>query len=77
MILAAMTVYIIEQKFSIAAIWALVAAILSWIGLLHSYQWTSADTVIHLGWGSGAQWAIGYSLLALLLLYAQWQSKAN
>jgi len=77
MILAAMTVYIIEQKFSIAAFWALVAAILSWIGLLHSYQWTIADTVIHLGWGSGAQWAIGYSLLALLLLYAQWQSKSN
>lgn len=73
MILAAITVYIIEQKFSQAALWSLVAALLAWIGLLHSYQWTIGDTVIQLGWGVGSQWAIGYALLAILLFYAQWQ----
>jgi len=73
MILAAMTVYIIEREFGKAALWSLVAAILAWVGLLHSYRWTIGDTAIHLGWGAGASWSLGYALLALLLLYAQWQ----
>ena len=75
MILAAITVYIIEQKFNLAALWSFLAGGLSWVGLLHSYQWTISDTVIHLGWGNGAQWAFAYFLLALLLLYAHWQFK--
>jgi AGZA family xanthine/uracil permease-like MFS transporter len=75
MILAAITVYIIEQNFARAALWALIAAALAWVGLLHSYQWTMGDTVIALGWGAGAPWAIGYGLFALVLLYAQWQHK--
>ena len=53
MILAAMTVYIIEQKFGLAALWAIAAGILSWLGLMHSYRWTGADTVMALGWGPG------------------------
>ncbi|WLT37418.1 hypothetical protein NON20_16330 [Synechocystis sp. B12] len=72
MILAAMTVYIIEQKFGLAALWAIAAGILSWLGLMHSYRWTGADTVMALGWGAGASWAISYFLLALLLIYVQW-----
>lgn len=73
MILATMTVHIIDRQFGKAGLWCLGAAALSWVGLLHSYQWTIGDTVIHLGWGTGGPWAIGYSLLALLLFYAQWQ----
>ncbi|MDJ0713852.1 MAG: NCS2 family permease [Prochloraceae cyanobacterium] len=72
-ILAAITVYIIEKEFGKAALWSIIAAILSWFGLLHSYQWTIADTVIHLGWGAGAPWAVSYVLLAILFLYAQWR----
>jgi AGZA family xanthine/uracil permease-like MFS transporter len=75
MILAALTVYIIEKHFGKAALWSLLAAALAWVGLLHSYQWTMGDTVIALGWGAGAQWAIAYGLLAVLLFYAQWQNK--
>ena len=73
MILATLTVHIIDRSFGKAALWSLGAAALSWVGLLHSYQWTIADTVIYLGWGVGSSWAIGYGLLALLLFYAQWQ----
>ena len=73
MILAAITVYIIEKKFLQAALWSLLAAVLSWIGLLHSYQWTVGDTVIKLGWGAGSQWASAYILLTMVFLYAQWQ----
>ena len=73
MILATMTVHIIDRQFGKAALWSVGAAALSWVGLLHSYQWTIADTVINLGWGTGAAWAAGYGLLTLLLFYAQWQ----
>ncbi|HAC62253.1 MAG TPA: permease [Cyanothece sp. UBA12306] len=76
-ILAAMTVYIIDKKFGIAACWSLGAAVLSWIGLLHSYQWTLGDTALKLGWGVGSQWAIAYCLLALILFYVQWQEKRS
>ncbi|MGK7874982.1 MAG: NCS2 family permease [Xenococcaceae cyanobacterium] len=73
MILATITVHIIEREFSKAALWSLVAAGASWVGLLHSYRWTMGDTVLQLGWGAGAPWGISYGLLALLLFYAQWQ----
>jgi len=73
MILATVTVHILDRQFGKAAVWCLGAAALSWVGLLHSYQWTIGDTVIALGWGVGAPWAAGYGLFALLLLYAQWQ----
>lgn len=72
MILAAITVHIIDREFTKAALWSLLAACLSWFGLLHSYRWTIADTVLRLGWGVGAPWAIAYALLALLFFYAQW-----
>jgi AGZA family xanthine/uracil permease-like MFS transporter len=74
MILAAITVFIIEQKFDRAAFWSLAAALLSWIGLMHSYRWTQADTVINFGWATGSSWATGYCLLAVLFLYAHWRS---
>jgi len=73
MILAAMVVYIVEGQFGKAAIWSSIAALLAWVGLIHSYDWTVADTVINLGWGTGDRWAVGYLLVTLVLLYAWWQ----
>lgn len=72
MTLAAITVYIIEQKFGLAALWAVGAAILAWMGLIHSFAWTPTDTVVELGWGAGAEWAIGYLMMAILFLFAAW-----
>ncbi len=71
MILAAMTVFIIERQFAKAALWSFAAAVLSWFGLMHSYEWSPGDTVLNLGWGTGGQWAIAYVLLGILLVYAQ------
>ena len=76
MILAAMTVFIIEREFAQAALWSLLAAALAWVGLIHSYQWSISDTVLRLGWGTGLQWTIGYILLGILLFYAQWQKQS-
>jgi adenine/guanine/hypoxanthine permease len=70
MLLAAMTVAIIDRQFWQAAIYAGICALLSFVGLMHSYRWTIADTAINLGWGTGTEWAIGYLLLAILFIYA-------
>lgn len=75
MILAAITVYIIERDFKKAAYWSIAAALLSWVGLMHSYRWTVADTVVNLGFGTGTPWAVGYILLAILFFYTQWQTR--
>ncbi|PZD70882.1 hypothetical protein C1752_08876 [Acaryochloris thomasi RCC1774] len=75
MLLSGMTVYIIDRDFGKAALWSLIAALLSWIGLIHSFQWTPTDTVVKLGWGAGAQWAVSYLLLTLLFLYAAWRTR--
>ena len=70
MILAAMTVAIIERRFTLAAAWCAAAAALSAVGLMHAYQFTPGDTVLQLvpAW----PWAIGYAIVALSLLAAQW-----
>jgi AGZA family xanthine/uracil permease-like MFS transporter len=75
MALAAITVYIIEGQFSTAVFWALGAAVLAWFGLIHSYQLTASDTQVNLGWGTGRDWAIGYGLFALMLVYAAWRRR--
>jgi adenine/guanine/hypoxanthine permease len=72
MILAGITVYIIERDFRKAAYWSIAAAVLSWFGLMHSYRWTVSDTVVNLGFGTGVAWAVGYFLLAILFFYTEW-----
>ncbi|MBI5504163.1 MAG: NCS2 family permease [Deltaproteobacteria bacterium] len=67
MILAAVTAEIIEQRFVRAAVWCLAGAALSWVGLMHAYIWTPGDTVVALGWGSGAPWAVAYLGAAIVL----------
>jgi AGZA family xanthine/uracil permease-like MFS transporter len=66
MLLSGMLVYVIEQRFRAAALCALVAAGLSWVGLMHAWRFTSADTVLNPGWGTGHSWALGYLAMALV-----------
>ena len=68
MLLAAMLVYVIEQRFRAAALTALAAAGLSWVGLMHAWRFTPADTVLQPGWGSGREWALGYLAMAVVFL---------
>lgn len=76
-LLAAMTVFIIERQFGWAGVCMLVAAGFSWVGLMHSYRWMPSDTVLHPGWGTGGTWAAGYLLLALLFYWAAWRHPAT
>ena len=70
MLLAGMLVYVIEQRFLAASVIALVAALAAWLGLIHAWQFTSADTVLKLGWGTGGPWALAYLLMAAVFLLA-------
>ena len=73
MLLSAATVGVIERRWVIAAAWCAVAALLSAMGLMHSYQWTPDDTVLKLtpAW----PFAAGYAVMALLFFCARWTTE--
>jgi AGZA family xanthine/uracil permease-like MFS transporter len=69
MILAATTVAIIERKFRAGAAWCFAGAVLSAIGLMHSYRFAAGGTALDLtkrAW----DWALGYAIMGLFLLIA-------
>ncbi len=70
MILAAVTVAIIERKFNQGALWCAVAAVFSGIGLMHSYAWTPTDTVISLN--PAWPFVAAYLIMGLILCLAPW-----
>ncbi len=72
MIWAALTVEVIERRFVRAALWALAGAALSALGLIHAYGWELADTVQRLVPGQAWEWALGYALLAAVLVLGRW-----
>ena len=39
--------------------------------MLHAWRFSSADTVLNLGWGTGQPWALTYALITLLILLAR------
>ncbi len=70
MLLSAATVNIIERKWTAAAAWCGLAAVISATGLMHSYQWTTDDTILKLtpAW----PFAIAYASMAALFFSAKW-----
>ncbi len=70
MLLSAMTVAILERKPRQASLWALAAAALSALGLLHSYTFTPADTAVSLS--PAWPWAAGYAIMAVVFWLAPW-----
>jgi AGZA family xanthine/uracil permease-like MFS transporter len=87
MILSAMTVLIIENRFLTAAAWSLSAGVLSLLGLMHSWQFTPGDTVVNIpllealvngkpttlvpAW----EFAVAYFLVAAILVAARWLTR--
>ena len=76
MILAAVTVAIIEKRFREGALWAFAAALLSMIGLMHSYKYTASDTALAL-FKPAWDWAIGYAIMGGFLLIAPYVTEPN
>ena len=68
MLLAAMLVYVIEQRFLAASLCMAVASGCAWLGVIHAWRFTQADTVLQPGWGSGREWALGYLAMAVVFL---------
>jgi AGZA family xanthine/uracil permease-like MFS transporter len=70
MILSAATVCVIERRFPKAALWCAIAAVLSALGMMHSYRFTAADTVVSLA--PAWPWAGAYLAMAGIFLAARW-----
>jgi AGZA family xanthine/uracil permease-like MFS transporter len=70
MVLAAVTVAVIERKFAVASVWCGIAALLSMAGLMHSYQWSTSDTVMALvpAW----PWVLAYAAMGIIFGLARW-----
>ena len=77
MLLSALLVYVIEQRFLAASACAALAGAGSWFGLIHAWRFTPADTVLNLGWGTGADWALGYLVMAAVFAAAAWAQRRS
>lgn len=75
MILSATTVCVIEQRFTEAAVWCWGGAVLSAVGLVHSYAFTPGDTAIHMA--PALPWAIGYALMGLVFFAARYVTEKD
>ena len=66
---------VIERRFNAAALWCAVASGLSALGMMHSYRFTAADTVVSLtpAW----PWAAAYLAMAAIFLSARWLTVAG
>ncbi|HEY7058045.1 MAG TPA: hypothetical protein VH458_16025, partial [Vicinamibacterales bacterium] len=73
MLLSAAVVGVIERRWTVAAAWCAIAAVLSATGLMHSYQWTPSDTALKLtpAW----PFVIGYGAMAVTFLVAKWTTE--
>ncbi len=66
MILAAMAAALIDRRHGRAAGWALAAALLSWLGVIHAWELTPGGVVSPFGWGKAPAVAGGYLVMAVL-----------
>lgn len=70
MILAAIGVFLIEREFVRAALWALAAALLSAVGIIHAYELTPGGLASRFGFPAAPEFALAYLSLALVFLAA-------
>ncbi len=77
MILAAMAVHLIERSFGKAALWAGIAAVLSFLGIIHSYEITPGGAVSHLGLGMAPVFMWSYLAMGGLLVFLHSWRKQN
>jgi len=65
MILASISVFLIEKNFLMACIWSLGAALLSFVGIIHAYEITPNGIVSIFGCGVASDFSIGYCSFAI------------
>jgi len=72
MLWGALTVEVIERRFTRAAVWAWAGAALSACGMIHSYRFAVSDTVQSFSLLQARPFVISYVLLGLLLASGRW-----
>ncbi len=60
MILAAISVFLIDRDFLRASLWSFAAMALSFFGVIHAYAFYGNDTISVFGWNKGGMFAFGY-----------------
>jgi AGZA family xanthine/uracil permease-like MFS transporter len=65
-VLGAITAFIIDRRMYAAAATALIAAVLSFVGLINAYE---------VGWNASPQITLGYLFFAAILLYFGWAGR--
>jgi AGZA family xanthine/uracil permease-like MFS transporter len=74
MILAAVSVFLIERDFWRASLWSFAAAVFSFFGVIHSFSYVENETVQVYGWNVGGHFAFGYlCFVAVFLAFHYWQ----
>jgi AGZA family xanthine/uracil permease-like MFS transporter len=73
MLLSAAVVSVIERHWTRAAAWCAAASLLSAVGIMHSYQWTTDDTVLKLA--PAWPFAIGYAIMSFVFFTARWTTE--
>lgn len=66
MILATITVFIIDREFEKAAIWSIIASVLSFFGIIHAFKFSSMDILYDFSIYAAPSFVITYTCLAIL-----------
>ena len=78
MIIAAISVFLIEREFLKASLWSVTAAIMAFFGVVHTYEFSGNETVSILGWNTGGPWAFGYfCFAAVFMLFYLWEKSVR
>ncbi len=67
MLLTAIMVHVIDRRFDKAAVWALIAAMLSALGLVHAFHIAHDGIESTFGWWAAPGFSLSYAAVALLL----------
>lgn len=76
MILSAMGVALIERRFTHAAVWSLIAALLSLFGIIHAYDLGASGIVSRFGFMAAPEFLFAYLLVAALFLAVAWATQS-
>ncbi len=68
MILAAISVFLIEKDFIKACLWSFAGMFLAFFGVIHAFKFVGNETVSVFGWNAGGKFAFGYLCFAVVFL---------
>ncbi len=77
MILAAISVFLIDKEFLKASMWSLAAAVMAFFGVIHAFRFAGNETVSVIGWNAGGRFAFGYGCFALIFIVFYYWRKSG